>query len=682
MKVKIVLSIAVLALGLMAATEAQGQQVITSVVRANGASGDRPPIGAFNGNTQCLPMEAGGVKDGNLIRSDRDAHRFVNTPTGTLGPLNKPLIGSEYVRTFNNDKDAGGVNVTYTVTISMPATVWITMDDRWGEADRQTRVNSATSFVPAGTFKDTGLNVSVGGDNNNPMSVYAADLGPGTYVFGPQQGNNFYTIGAVPGDPTSNPAPVVDAGPDQSIYITESAQLNGTVTDEPPLEGDPGVLSWYWYKVSGPGTVNFSNIHALDATVTFTAKGTYELMLQATDGDKDANDLIVVRVKDRADELLVGYWNFEDNVQDQSMNSNHGTIVALNGGGTYDADAAIGTKAMNLMKADIEDPNTNYVDLGAAPELNFGTGSWTVTGWFKTAQTGTDDANKGNIFSNGGDNTGGIRYTLGINEVTAGAISVTTDDDVAKVQATSAAGLNDDRWHFAAGVRDGGVIRVYVDGVLQGTTALPAGYNLSGTSQTNSYIGVGVNFANGPAAVYKHLNGLVDDVRVYNYALALEDEPQYDSIRSLTAMGPLLAKVDAGANINFNWKPTLKTQLNGQITDLGRPSETTIVWSTEQGPGDAEAAFDDPGSLDTLVGFPRSGVYTLKLAVYDEGVWVDDTVQVTVNAPTCANVIADGLLLVTDLDGDCYVGLSDLAILLANWAQCNDPADVHCTWPF
>ncbi len=682
MKVKIVLSIAVLAFGMIAAAEVAAQPVITSVVRANGNSGNRPPIGAFDGNTQCLPMEAGGVKDGNLIRSDRDAHRFVNTPTGTIGALDKPFIGSEYVRTYNNDKDAGGENVTYTVTISMPATVWITMDDRWGDADRQTRVDSATSsFAPAGTFQDTELNVYVGGDSDRPMSVYAAELGPGTYVFGPQQSNNFYSIGAVPGDPTTNPPPVVDAGPDQSIYITESAQLDGAATDEPPLEGDPGELSWYWYQASGPGTANFSDIHALDPVVTFTAKGVYELMLQATDGDKDANDVVVITVKDRADEFLVGYWDFEDNVQDQSINSNHGTIVAANGGGTYDADAAIGTKSLNLIRVDPEDPNMNYVDLGAAPELNFGTGSWTVTGWFKTEQTGTTDADKGNIFSNGGDNTGGIRYTLGINEVTSGAMTVTTDDDVTKVQATSPAGLNDGNWHFAAGVRDGNVIRIYVDGVLHQTTNLPAGYNLSGTSQTNSYIGVGVNFATGPAAVYKHLNGLVDDVRVYNYALPLTDDPGYDSILTLTAMGPLLATVDAGADITFNWKPGVKTQVSGTITDFGAPDpDMMIMWSQESGPGKAE--FDDPMSAVTMVGFDEAGVYILKLTVFDEGTNVEDTVQVTVVAPTCADVIADGLLFATDLDGDCYVGLSDLALMLANWAQCNDPADADCTWPF
>ncbi len=167
-------------------TEARGQQVITSVVRANGASGAQP-----------LPMEEGGVKDGNLMYSDRSDRVFAKTPTGTLGPAGEPLIGSEYVRTFDGDKNAGGANVTYTVTISMQAMVWITMDDRWNATDRQNRVNSVTSSIaPAGTFTYTGLKVYVGTDNDRPMSVYAAELGPGTYVFGPNVGNNFYSIGA------------------------------------------------------------------------------------------------------------------------------------------------------------------------------------------------------------------------------------------------------------------------------------------------------------------------------------------------------------------------------------------------------------------------------------------------------------------------------------------------------
>jgi len=140
-------------------------QIITSVVRANGASGAQP-----------LPMEEGGVKDGNLVFSDRSVV-FVNTPTGTLGLKNKPLIGSEYVRTFNDDKNSAGVNVTYTVTISRPATVWITMDDRWNETDRRNRVDSVTSSIaPAGTFQDTGLNLTL----DQAMSVYAAELDPGS----------------------------------------------------------------------------------------------------------------------------------------------------------------------------------------------------------------------------------------------------------------------------------------------------------------------------------------------------------------------------------------------------------------------------------------------------------------------------------------------------------------------
>ena len=94
-----------------------------------------------------------------------------------------------------------------------------------------------------------------------------------------------------------------------------------------------------------------------------------------------------------------------------------------------------------------------------------------------------------------------------------------------------------------------------------------------------------------------HLNGLIDDVRVYNYALPLHDEPEYDSISKLTAMGGLVAKVDAGEDIVFNWKPGVKTTVAAIITDLGAPNPMTILWSTESGPGEAE--FDDPMSMTT-----------------------------------------------------------------------------------
>ena len=40
------------------------------------------------------------------------------------------LVGADYVLMFNDDKTAGETDVTYTVTLSRAATVFLTCDDR------------------------------------------------------------------------------------------------------------------------------------------------------------------------------------------------------------------------------------------------------------------------------------------------------------------------------------------------------------------------------------------------------------------------------------------------------------------------------------------------------------------------------------------------------------------------
>jgi len=93
------------------------------------------------------------------------------------------------------------------------------------------------------------------------------------------------------------------------------------------------------------------------------------------------------------------------------------------------------------------------------------------------------------------------------------------DDNVTKVQSTSAVTVDDDQWHHIVGLRDGSSLRLYVDGVEDGVPApLSDGYDLSGTSQANAYIGAGWRYDT--SVVHKFLIGVIDDVRVYDYALS------------------------------------------------------------------------------------------------------------------------------------------------------------------
>src|SRR5439155_11735664 len=95
-----------------------------------------------------------------------------------------------------------------------------------------------------------------------------------------------------PPAPAVNLAPVVNAGADQVITLPSIATLTGAASDD----GLPGVLTTTWSQVSGPGTVSFSNVSALNSTATFPASGAYVLRLTASDGALAVNDDVAVTV--------------------------------------------------------------------------------------------------------------------------------------------------------------------------------------------------------------------------------------------------------------------------------------------------------------------------------------------------------------------------------------------------
>ncbi len=190
-----------------------------SVVRSNGDDGDRDPIGAYDGSTPPLPTEEGGLKDGNLVFSDR---------TYPLTGIPAEYEGIDYIRTFNSDKDD---NVTYALSINQYALVWVTVDDR--HDPKQANVDSLTATIAqAGTFVDTGLDIYVrekdDGSRDRPLSVFAAELPAGTYNFGRTNGNNNYILGAFP---------VEEPGPSAPSDVTAP----GDRTEGVPNDGDwPG----------------------------------------------------------------------------------------------------------------------------------------------------------------------------------------------------------------------------------------------------------------------------------------------------------------------------------------------------------------------------------------------------------------------------------------------------------
>ena len=97
------------------------------------------------------------------------------------------------------------------------------------------------------------------------------------------------------GGGSSNQAPIVSAGNDQSITLPANTTLNGTVSDD-GLPG--GTLSTSWSFVSGPGSVTIANPNQLTTGLGFSSPGTYTLQLTASDGQLAQTDNVIFFVSD------------------------------------------------------------------------------------------------------------------------------------------------------------------------------------------------------------------------------------------------------------------------------------------------------------------------------------------------------------------------------------------------
>ncbi|HEY0173454.1 MAG TPA: RHS repeat-associated core domain-containing protein [Pyrinomonadaceae bacterium] len=80
---------------------------------------------------------------------------------------------------------------------------------------------------------------------------------------------------------TVNTAPVVNAGPDQTLAQSNTTLLGGSVGDDGVPSG--GVLAALWSQVSGPGVVSFDDPGAPSTRAIFPGPGTYTLRLTGDD---------------------------------------------------------------------------------------------------------------------------------------------------------------------------------------------------------------------------------------------------------------------------------------------------------------------------------------------------------------------------------------------------------------
>jgi hypothetical protein len=130
---------------------------------------------------------------------------------------------------------------------------------------------------------DLTLNGAANGNAANGISWQWQDV----------KGNDLHD-GSVDCGTLGNHAPVVNAGPDQSIRLPASATMQGSVTDD-GLPSPPNLTS-NWSQMSGPGTAAFGDASSPTTTVSFDIAGTYVLRLTGNDGALQSSDDVTVTV--------------------------------------------------------------------------------------------------------------------------------------------------------------------------------------------------------------------------------------------------------------------------------------------------------------------------------------------------------------------------------------------------
>lgn len=197
----------------------------------------------------------------------------------------------------------------------------------------------------------------------------------------------------------------------------------------------------------------------------------------------------------------VSWWKGEGNPND-TAGTNNGTLV---GGTTYLAGRVGQAFNLNGTNAGVTIPhNTN---------LNVNPGGFSTEFWMRSngpqgGQALVVDKSHGFVDSAGW----AFQATNGSSNAIAFFMGAGGGGSTNFVGVASSVNPFDGNFHHIAGTWDGSNIRLYVDGVLQGTTAF--------TSPVNNTRAVNIGYAWGGGSPQRWFNGIVDEVAVYSRALS------------------------------------------------------------------------------------------------------------------------------------------------------------------
>jgi hypothetical protein len=214
---------------------------------------------------------------------------------------------------------------------------------------------------------------------------------------------------------------------------------------------------------------------------------------------------------------LIAYYPFNGNVNDESGYSNNGT--------NYGASPATDRKG-NPGRAMSFNGTSNYIQIPTSSSFQSISSEITISAWLKKGSASLQEQ----IIVSRRDNTDpGIHFVMQISPLagllflTGGVGTPNPGYTYLQTQTTSYPKLNDGNWHNVVAVHKYGTgtsSALYIDGVLVASTWLLVGPNYP-VNIKNVDVFIGKQNVAPPSSGFA--NGYLDDIRIYNRALTLQE---------------------------------------------------------------------------------------------------------------------------------------------------------------
>ena len=303
---------------------------------------------------------------------------------------------------------------------------------------------------------------------------------------------------------------------------------------------------------------------------------------------------------------LVGYWKFDDPsfeiAFDSSGFGNHGVLH------NFTANSLIEGLHKTALTFNGKD---QYAYISDSEELNFGSGSFSISIWLKMDPESVDPSKqsrfvlKGSHIKNESNKNSGKRYEL-FHHAYSSEIRFSIDDNLVKSVVTIPDQLVfSGHWVHLVAVRDvqAKELRFYVDGALKATSS-----DHTGNISQNEPLMLGFS-EDYPA----YLEGVMDELSIYSKALTVDEIEQL--FQNMVVSGIILNPLLSEANGVMLFPNPVSRELNIQIQGT-TPSVFSVELHDLQGNLliDRHFKWFDQGSEVLLdIGNLKSGIYLVKI---------------------------------------------------------------------